>query len=102
MVSEIKLFNQTIKVVIDNEYCNGKGVLGEADVNHNRIKICSNFEGEEIPEDRQMHTLFHELIHVMLFMVGQKAIYKDEILTDNLGTALLDLILNNDFTAIKL
>ena len=94
---KIRLFNQNIEIVFDNDYCNGKGVLGEADINHNRIKLCDYFDGHPIPFDRQFHTLCHELIHIMLFMVGQKSIYTDEILTDTLGTALEDLLLNNDF-----
>jgi len=95
--TKIKLFNQTINVVIDNDYCNGKCVLGEADINHNRIKLCNYFDGRDIPEDRQLHTLFHELVHVMFFMVGQTKLYTNEILTDTLATIMEDLILNNDF-----
>ena len=92
---EIKLLNQTIEIVFDDDYCNGKGVLGEADINHNKIKLCSYFDGQPIPLQRQYHTLFHELTHCMLFMIGQTEIYKNEILTDNLGTAIEDLILHN-------
>lgn len=95
---EIKLFNQVIEIVYDDDYCNGKNVLGEADINHNRIKLCQNFGGEPIPIDRQLHTLCHEIVHVILFMIGQTNIYTDEILTDNLGTALEDLILHNNFS----
>lgn len=94
--NKIRLLNQDIHIVYDDDYCNGKGILGEADINHNKIKLCSRFDGEQIPEDRILHTLFHELIHCILFMIGQTEVYKhDEILTDNLGTAIEDLILNN-------
>ena len=92
---KIKLLNQEIRIVVDNDYCNGKGVLGEADINHNVIRICSEFDGEAVPVERQFHTLFHELTHCMLFMTGHQDVYKDEVLADNLGTALHDLILNN-------
>ena len=94
---KIKLLNQEIQVVFDNDYCNGKGVLGEADINHNIIKLCTEFDGDRIPKDRQMHTLFHEVVHIILFMIGQKDLYQDEVLTDTFGTALEDLILNNEF-----
>jgi len=92
---KIRLLNQEISIVFDNDYCNNKDVLGESDINHNEIKICSKFDGGNIPIERQYHTLFHELTHFMLFMTGHQDMYKDEILTDNLGTALYDLVLNN-------
>ena len=92
---EIYLFNQTFKVVTDNDYCNGKGVLGEADINHGRIRLCSKYDGEDIPQAMKLHTLFHEIVHCILFLMGQKEVYKDELFVDNLGTAIEDLILQN-------
>ena len=93
--NEIRLFNQDIEIVFDDDYCNAKGVLGEADINHNKIKLCANFDGEPIPFQRIFHTLCHELMHCMIFMIGRTDIYMDELLVDSLGTALEDLILNN-------
>ena len=91
----IKIFNQTIDIIYDNDYCNAKDILGEADINHNQIRLCNHFGDMAIPIDRQLHTLFHELTHCMLFMIGQTSVYKDEVLTDNFATVLEDLILNN-------
>jgi len=93
--NSIRIFNQDIKIVFDDDYCNGKGVLGESDINHNKIKLCSNFDGEDIPKQRIFHTLCHEIVHCILFMIGQTKLYNDETLTDNLGTAIEDLIINN-------
>jgi len=92
---KIRLFNQDIEIIIDNDYCNAKSVLGESDINHNKIRICSYFEGEDIPFQRQRHTLFHEIMHCIIFMIGQTTMYKNEIMVDNLGIAIEDLILNN-------
>ena len=94
---KIKLFNQVIEVKYDNNYCDQQGVLGQADVNHNIVVMCSRYEGRPIPIDKQCQVLFHELGHIILFMIGQKELYKDELLVDNLGTALFDLIENNNF-----
>ena len=93
--NKIRIFNQDIEIVYDNDYCNGKEVLGEADINHNKIKLCNYFDGEPIPQERVLHTLFHELTHCLLFMIGQTKIYANEILVDNLGTAIEDLVMNN-------
>lgn len=94
---EIKLQNQTISIVYDDNYCTGARVLGEADINHNIIKLAQNFEKEPVPKDRQFHVLCHELAHVMLYMTEEKELYKDEETTNRLGTVLEDLLINNKF-----
>jgi len=96
--TEIILFHQTVEIRFDNDYCNGKGVLGEADINHNVIKLCNMFDGEPIPPARQFHTLCHEVIHFMLFMTGHKDAYTNESFTDMMGTALEDFIIMNYIT----
>jgi len=95
---KIKLLNQIIEVKYDNDYCDAHGVLGQADSNHNLIVICSRYEGKSVPIEKQSQILCHELCHIILSMIGQKELYKDELLVDNLGTALFDLIENNNFS----
>jgi len=74
---KIKLLNQVIEVKYDNEYCDQQGILGQADVNHNLVVMCSRYEGRTVPHEKQCQILLHELSHIILFMIGQKELYLD-------------------------
>lgn len=94
---KIILLNQDIKIIFDNKYCNERHILGEADVNHNSIKLCSVYDKEIVPFHKQRHALFHELTHFLLFVIGQSRHSRNEVFVDNLATAMEDLILKNNF-----
>jgi len=94
---KIKLLNQTIDIKIDNDFCDAKSVLGQANINHNEIVLCTRHEGRAVPVDRQAHTLMHELAHFIFFLVGRVDLYTDELLADTFATILHDLLENNNF-----
>ena len=93
----IVLLNQDIKIVFDNKYCSDHRILGEADVNHNIIKLCSIYDKENVPFHKERHALFHELTHFLLFVIGHGKHSRNEVFVDNLATAIEDLILKNNF-----
>ena len=95
---KVKLLNQVITIKYDNDYCNRENVLGQTDTNHNLIVICSRYQGNAVPHEKQCQVFFHELSHFILSTIGQRKLYLDELLADNLGTALFDLKENNNFS----
>ena len=72
---------------ISVEYCSTlheDGCLGRTILDENKIRI----NNKDIPRDLIEHTYYHELVHVMLEMLGMEKISKDEAKVDSIAGLL--------------
>lgn len=44
--------------------------LGDTLVAQNRIRVCSKYDGNDVPESMQAEIFLHEIIHYILFQAG--------------------------------
>ena len=92
---QVKIFNQVISVVVDNEFCQMNNCLGQSDFNHNKIIICTKYDGEAIPAERVWSTFYHEMTHLFMKFISMEELANEETLTDNLAQVIRDFVRNN-------
>lgn len=66
-----KLNGKTIQVIIDDDYCNAHGFVGEADFTEKVITLCDKYCGKRIKKPEKEKTYYHELIHMILDSMGK-------------------------------
>ncbi len=77
--SEITLYGQTIKTVIDNIKLFEESLTGQTDYCENIIRICSKYGSREVESTALEQTYCHELVHMLLVKSGwQDILFKDK------------------------
>lgn len=71
------------KVVISPE--TKRQVYGQVSFSENTIKIAQTINGKKISPEVQNHTLHHELVHYIMFLMGKWKLNNDETFVDLLG-----------------
>jgi len=95
--NKIKIFDQVVRVKFDNEYCNANDVLGQSNLDHNKIILCDEFDEEKLPKSMIEKVFFHELSHFIIWMIKRGKTTYDEVFVDNLSTILYNIMSNNKF-----
>lgn len=91
---KFKILKKTIRVVIDDCYCNEKKLWGEADFDKKKITLCHRTNSIKYPKGRVLKkslkekTFFHELVHHILGSIGDGELTYDEEFVDAFATRL--------------
>jgi len=85
---EIQLGGTIIKIVFDNDYCNKANVWGLAKYRTGEIILCTELEGDKMDSDTIERTLYHELVHWILHLNGEKEMGKDEAFVERFSNLL--------------
>lgn len=75
---KFRLDGEIYNVIIDDDYCNGDEVYGEADFSQRLITICSRYNGKALKKSLKEKTFFHELVHQILHSMNKDALKYDE------------------------
>jgi len=69
--------------MVDDDYCNENGFLGEADFTEKVITLCDKYEGKRIKKPEKEKTFYHELTHMILdSMKRHKLKYNEDFVED--------------------
>lgn len=87
---KFKLNGKTIKVIIDNEYCQDEKLLGEADFTLNIITLCDEYSGKKVPKRSKEQIFYHELIHHILHAMKLEKLKYNELFVDLFADKLIE------------
>lgn len=86
------LMGQPIEVVFDNELCHSHNALGYCDYNHNKIvlskTVIENTKTTRLPKAKIEQCFFHELAHMLLYLMGEEKLGGNEKFVDVLGSLI--------------
>lgn len=63
----------------------GEKILGLCNPLTNTVHIATHFKGEKLAEDVVTHSLYHELTHYILSLMGQSELNNNETFVDMVG-----------------
>lgn len=79
---QFKLNGKTIKVIIDDDYCEQNELLGEADFTEKLITLCNKICKKRIKKSEKEKTYYHELVHMILDSMGKDRLKWNEDFVD--------------------
>ena len=86
------LMSQTIEVQFDDESCHTQNALGYCDFNHNKIILSKTVKEDDkitkLPKTKIEQTFFHELAHILLYLMGENKLSVNEKFVDVLGSLI--------------
>lgn len=87
---KFKLSGKTIKVIVDDDYCQQENCLGEADFTERLITLSSYDSGikKKLSKKEKEQTFFHELVHMILDSMGKDRLKYDEDFVDTFAMRL--------------
>ncbi len=96
--ARFKLFNQTIKVIYKRNLIDTKEAIGICDFNKNTIYLQQSTRQHILTKEQIHQCFFHELFHMVLYLLSYKELSEDEALMDRLGMAMHQIIeqISND------
>lgn len=87
--SSFMLFGETIKVVFKKDLIDREDIVGAACYRQNRIELQDiKQEAYNRPESQMEVTFLHELVHFILWSLGEDEFRKDEKLVNLISRAL--------------
>jgi len=89
---KIEVIGSTVEIIWDEEYCERFGVLGQADVNHNKIFLKKIHENKKFTDDALVETFLHELVHFMMRKLGKTDLNADETFVESFSNVLHQVI----------
>lgn len=87
---KLKLGGKTIRVIIDNEYCNDNNCLGEADFTLMIITLCDTYAGKKLSKRIKEQIFYHELVHHILSAMKLEKLKYNELFVDMCADMLLE------------
>lgn len=85
---EFELLSQRITVEFKDDLVERAGAVGLASFMENKIYIQNKTKQHKIVKDQQMLTYYHELIHMILFTMGEEKLNKKESFVDMFASLL--------------
>ena len=82
------LFGHLIMVEFDQDKCDDLDALGLADNDNNLISLARKKDGERLPKEMIEYTFVHEMMHHLLWKVGENKLGNDEKFVSKLAGAL--------------
>lgn len=80
---KFKLNKKVIQVLIDDDYCQQHGFLGEADFTEKVITLCDKYDGKRIKKAEKEKTFYHELVHMILDSMAKHNLkYNEDFVED--------------------
>ena len=76
--SKFKLFGQTINVLKNDSLAFANGTIGEAHIGKNKIVLQRSTKDYKMTKEQEEATYFHELTHMILFLMGKEMLAQDE------------------------
>ena len=95
------------KVIFDNELCHKNECLGMFDDKTNTIYLANKYKTSKnrwlkYKDDIIEHTFYHELVHCILFNMGELKLYENERFVDSFGGILHQIMLTQNGKNIKI
>ena len=85
---QFELMGQTIRVVYDKKLCHENDNRAEARYRSNEIAINPPSECQPWPQEHIGEAFFHELVHFIFHMAGEKTMASDERIVGVVGNLL--------------
>lgn len=89
---EIKLFNQTIKVIFKRDLIDKQQCFGMWDYRKNTIYLQQSTRKYKLTSEQINSTLVHELIHVCLDLLGEHKLSENEVFVSSLSNLIHQFI----------
>lgn len=87
---KFKLNKKTIRVIVDDDYCNSNGFVGEADFTEKVITLCDIYSGRKLVKSEKEKTYYHELIHMILDSMGKHNLKYNEDFVEEFAQRLYE------------
>ena len=95
-MDKIKILGCSYEVQETNQVCRDEFKFGEIDHVEQTIKISSGLK-----DDRKAATLLHEIVHGILFSLGEGELHDNEDFVTGFSASLAQVLQDNpDFTSI--
>lgn len=85
---KFNLLGHTIVVKMNNDRMSDKNALGYCHPLHNEITLADTTDGKPLQESTIEHTFCHELVHLILNVMNENELYKNEKFVDVFGGLL--------------
>lgn len=85
-----KLNGRLIRVIVDDDYCTGNKLAGEADFTEKVITLCDKYAGVKVGKAEKEKTYFHELVHMILDSMGKHQLKYNEAFVDEFALRLYE------------
>jgi len=82
-----ELAGQTIKTKVSASI-ETEGAVGLSKFHQNEIRVRTKLDGEDIVHDVQVQTFFHEMAHMLMYIMNEHELNNNEKFIDNLGQFL--------------
>jgi predicted SprT family Zn-dependent metalloprotease len=89
----LRLGSHTIEIIYKDEVRNDDGemVLGMSSFLENKIYISQKHHKTKISDAVIAHTIYHEIVHFILYLMNQHELNTDEAFVDVLGEHMLQV-----------
>jgi len=87
---KFKLNKKTIRVIIDDDYCNDNEYLGEADFTEKVITLCNKYGGKKVTKREKEKTYYHELVHMILDSMNRHRLKYNEGFVEDFAQRLYE------------
>ena len=82
---EFRLNKKRIRVKINDDYCDSKAYLGEADFDSKIITLSDKYKGKRLKTETKEKTFYHELVHFIFDACGYEEMKYDEEMVDKIA-----------------
>lgn len=90
---EIKLFNQTIKVMYSRTLMDKEGFFAKWEYNKNRIILQQSTRKHPLTNEQIESSLIHEATHAFLDLLGHNNLSEDEVFVSSLSNLIHQFII---------
>ena len=90
--SQIKLFNQTIKVVYSRTLMDKQGAFALWEYNKNKITLQQSTRKNPLTKEQIESSLVHEITHSFLDLMGHSKLSEDEVFVSSLSNLIHQFI----------
>lgn len=91
--AEIKLFNQTIKVIYKRDLMDKRGWFAYWDYNNNKIYLQQSTRKHKLTKEQIESSLVHEITHAFLDLTGNHKLSEDEVFVSSLSNLIHQFIM---------
>lgn len=91
--SEIKLFNQTIKVVYSRTLMDKQGAFAIWEYDKNRIVLQQSTRKRPLTKEQIESSLVHEVTHAFLDLTGNHKLSENEVFVSSLSNLIHQFIM---------
>lgn len=90
--NEIKLFNQTVKVILKSDLIDKHEAFGMWDYKTNKIYLQKSTRKYKLTNEQISSTLIHEICHAILDLMGESKLSENEKFISSLSNLIHQFI----------